>query len=122
MATNNLWAAGPQNIKDEVFEGDIPLGAANVTLRANRSAWRTETATDVMQVMAKISYDGGATWGTLLGFTAAGGDFPRNSGDNRYTESRARCEVPQPGNAARKYRITVSALAQIDTEVNVDWE
>ena len=109
--------------------GLVPAGAVQVLLRADRSSWHEPSAGDVLGVILELSVDAGQTFATLLGFTAASGDYypgvPRGetpaADAQRSLESSADCPLPETAGESLTYKITVTTFAPLSTSVTIDW-
>ncbi len=109
------YPAGTQPIPSTA----IPAGLSSVRLTLTRESW-PDTGGDVISMLIDLSLDGGATWTPgFLGFTAPGGVLFDRLGNVRATSSAFR-DLPEPANANRRVRGTVTLLSPLRTAVTIE--
>jgi hypothetical protein len=82
----------------------VPLGIVQATLTLDRALWTLTARTAA--VTMDISFDNGATWQSLGGFTAQGGTVTDPAGVTALVSSFT-VDLPQPANANRRVRGSV---------------
>ena len=91
----------------------VPTGLNTFKITLTRNAWPS-IGQDVAKALLEFSFDGGATWPYPFGFSTSGGVDPRSA------VSSSEGPVPQPGNANRFFRATVTLFAPLDSSVLVE--
>ena len=96
------------------FNGSVavPVGVYHATLIAKRDNW-PDIGGDILSLSLDVSYDNGSTWQFLVSATTPGGvpGLP-------YTKIGT--SIPQPLNANRRIRGTVSLGTVISTEIKLE--
>jgi hypothetical protein len=96
---NTTYAIGSHAFASTV----VPTGVVSATLALNRSAWSNAAAKTVVSL--QISFNAGATWQALGGFTAQGGTVTNMTGGTE-TITSFTISLPQPANANRRVKGT----------------
>lgn len=98
----------------------IPVGATKLTLRATRDGW-PDTGAEVIQIMARLSLNGGNTWVDWAGFGTYGGDARQRDGSIA-AESTMVIDLPDPQNPQRQLRGVITIQRALNTAITVTTE
>jgi hypothetical protein len=108
------YAAGTHNSPAE----SLSSTQSSITIEATRVNWPNPGALVVI-ASATISYDGGATFVGLAGFTTTGGNVIDDNTGATATSSYVTIGLPQVGNANRQVMTTVTLQVALTTEVSI---
>lgn len=109
-----VYAAGTRNMPSFA----LPAAATRLQLSFDRNSW-PDTGGDVISATFDYSFDGGQTWPLSQGpFTAAGGDLVFRGVP--VTKTFWKFDAPDPGNANRRIRGTVTTTVALDTAVTFE--
>lgn len=97
---------------------NVPVGAVQLTMRATRDAW-PEIGSEVVQIIAQLSFDGGNTWIDWGGFGAFGGDIHQRDGSIA-AESTFNIQLPDTQNPQRQLRGRVTVNRALNTAITVN--
>lgn len=95
----------------------VPVGASRLTMRATRDNW-PDIGSEVIQIIAQLSFDGGNTWIDWGGFGAYGGDARQRDGSIA-AESTFGIQLPDTQNPQRQLRGRVTVNRALDTAITV---
>lgn len=95
----------------------VPVGASQLTLKATRDAW-PQIGSEIIQVIAQMSFDGGNTWIDWGGFGAYGGDAIQRDGSIA-PESTFNIALPDSQNPQRQLRGRVTVNRALNTAITV---
>lgn len=133
VTTHLIMAEGDQPAGVQTFYGFVPPGASCARLRVDRSTWRDANGGDVIEVMLKVRAWARAPrpdqqdYRTLIGFTAAGGDFYPNTPQGQAPAANAQRSLESSAtvDCAKAqgwfYKVTATLLAPIRTSIHIDW-
>lgn len=96
---------------------NVPNNAQKVKIVLTRNSW-PDIGSEVIKIMAELSFDNGDTWVPLVGFGARGGDYI--SGGALRTESSV--SIGLPSNKNMRIRATINVFTTLNTSVDISFD